>query len=226
MRMFMRNLALLTLALAALAGCNKVAVLEGELQIGPKPSDVDELYVNVQAMRSDGVGFGTEWDGGSLSPMALGVAPETYRFSLTTKQPDTDLHLRVRFCLDPDCISLPVGEGGRADPQSEIQFDLGNPFYVTEEGATRWGSEVPLSIPACVTCPEGTECGAGATCSPLGVCETSPGVCEVTAPPGGCEIVPAARPTWRCTVDKCDIQGCVEGTIAAGYCSGGRHFCE
>ena len=210
-------------------GClvaNEVAAFEGELTVAPKPAEFPELYVNVQAMRSEGVGFGTIWTGGSLEPMALGSTPQDYPFSLVTEDPETDVHLRVRYCVDPDCTALPAG-GRPDDPQAEIQFVLGHPFYVNTdgEGATSWSTRITLAIPGCVRRMD-TACPLG-TCNPAGVCEVSPGICVVTAPTDPtCVVVPGSRPTWRCEVDKCSIAGCVGGTVAAGYCSGDRHFCE
>lgn len=219
---------LLALALLISAGCNRVAVLEGELTLPPRPADLDELWASVQVMRSS-TPFEDTWAGAALEPVELTAEPQPYRFSLETKHPEGDLHVKVRFCRARTCDFLPTTPGDRPDPQAEVWFFVEHPFYLMKKDPepTRWTDAID-AVPRCAAC--GSECAG--SCDPaVGVCELSPGVCAPTPAPDGCvAITGAPHPTWRCDVDKCSIAGCIAGT-PSDYCDtlddGTRvHLCE
>ncbi|HJK89891.1 MAG TPA: hypothetical protein RMH85_34450 [Polyangiaceae bacterium LLY-WYZ-15_(1-7)] len=226
-------LALCGLALVA-AACNDTAVLEGELVF---PAEMGTPWVNVQVQRSSAP-FTDDWGGGTnLAPHRLASGDTVYRFSLETQEPDADVHLRLRGCLEPDCSAV-LGDGN-PDPQSEIRFVLESPFYVQtrDPAPTRWRATID-ALPRCVSCTEGS-CPGGFTCRE-GACYDADGIClgtepSLAIPQTSCRRVEPARvgeqldaadPTWECVVDACGIAGCFDGDAPGGYCNAsGVHFC-
>ena len=213
-----------------LCACNQVAVMDGVLDLPPQPTEGPPLFVQVQAARS-ALPFETDWGGAtSLASVSLGPTQQTYEFSLSTRSPDTDLHVRVRFCRDRSCTFVPLlGEDAIPDPVSEVRYVIERPFYIRARSpaVTMWQASV-ADVPRCQTCDGGVDCGLGECIE--GVCRVESGC--VAAAQGGCEPAAAPRPTVECFVDKCNIAcGTVAGTPSAGYCEvssrGERiHFCE
>ncbi len=219
-----------TLSLLSMTACNQVAVLEGELVLPPRPAEVGEMWVSVQAMPST-TPLEDTWAGAALEPVALTDEPLPYRFSLETEHPDRDLHVKVRFCLNRGCDFLPADLSQSADPQAEVWFSLDHPFYLMKKDPepTRWTAEI-RTVPRCAPCSAGN-CAEG-RCNPeRQECQLESGACVLETTPEGCEAVTdRERPTWRCEVDRCSIAGCIAGT-PADYCDtlpdGTRvHLCE
>ena len=213
-----------------LTGCNQVAILEGELSVPELPAQYDALWVSVEVMRS-GTPFEEEWAGTALEPLQLTATRQPYTFSVRTEEPDGDLHVKVRFCRTRSCDFLDPGSASPADPQSEIWYFVEHPFYLNSRASksqTRWQATI-TDIPRCIPCDAGT-CASG-TCNTLtNFCESSPGTCVQNTTMLDCEDMSSRRPTWRCEVDKCSIQGCISGTPSC-YCDTlptGEpiHFCE
>lgn len=213
-----------------LLGCNQVSILEGNLSLPPLPDQYDELWASVEVMRSS-TPFEEEWAGTALEPMQLTGARQSYTFSVRTDVPDGDLHVKVRFCRTRSCDYLDPGSASPADPQSEIWYFIEHPFYLNDEAKdsqTRWQETID-DIPRCIPCDTGM-CDVGMCNSLTNFCEISAGTCVQNTTMSGCEDMSSRRPTWRCEVDKCSIEGCISGT-PADYCDtlpGGEqiHICE
>lgn len=225
----MRFVLLLSLA-AASAGCNCVAILEGDLSVPPRPEQYDDLWVSVEVMRSS-TPFEEEWAGTALEPMQLTNARQPYLFSVKTETPEGDLHVKVRFCRTRSCDFLDPDSASPADPQSEIWYFVEQPFYLNDgagDSQTRWQQTIE-DIPRCEPCNTGL-CATGTCNSLTNLCETSPGTCVQNPVMSDCTDMSSRRPTWRCEVDKCSIEGCISGT-PSDYCdtlpSGEEiHICE
>lgn len=228
--MFARSEMVFVAAALLVGGCNDTAVLEGEIVFPPEQGTP---WVNVQVQRAE-VPFSDEWGGGTnLSPHRLESGATTYRFSLETQEPDTDVHLRLRLCREPDC-STAIGDGS-PDPQAEVRVVLEQPFYVqtSDPRPTRWRATFD-ALPACVECDVDGDgvCPSGFTCRE-GSCFDAEGVCLATEPAlaipqTSCRRVASevVDPTWECTVDDCGIAGCFDGEAPGGYCNfDGVHFC-
>ena len=214
-----------------LVGCNQVAVLEGNLSVPPLPEQYAELWVSVEVMRSS-TPFEEEWAGTALEPLQLTGCRQPYLFSVRTESPEGDVHVKVRFCRTRSCDFLDPSSASPADPQSEIWYFVEQPFYLNDEASdsqTRW-TETIEDVPRCIPCDAGM-CAGAATCNTItNLCESAPGICVQNTVMTGCEDVSSRRPTWRCEVDKCSIEGCISGT-PADYCdtlpTGEQiHICE
>lgn len=218
-----------TVALWLLCACNQYAVLDAELDLPPQPTG-PELFVQVQAARAN-LPFELDWEGAtSLETVRLGPTRQIYQFSLRTRDPDTDVHVRVRFCRERGCTFIPAfGDDALADPVAEVQYVVERPFYVQARSptVTTWRATIGTP-PRCQTCTTPEECAFG---------ECVEGVCReeldcVAEPQDDCEPVAARQPSLACFVDKCEIAcGTIAGMPSAGYCEVGPrgervHFCE
>ena len=118
------------------------------------------------------------------------------------------LHVRVRFCRSEDCLDLMDG-----DPPERL-YSFETPFYI---GSRTYYRVMVGDVPTCDmtrTCDVGVCMGDKCGCVTDADCGTG-FRCEVGA---GCVQV----------IDRCSIEGCIEGPVSATFCSTetDEHFCE
>ena len=205
-------------------GCSQNAVFELQIELPEAPPDDgtgEPWFALVQTRRASAWDFSleTEW-GSSNDDVAATRLTDARQWDcisvVSAQQEETnaagdsvplDLHVRVRFCRTPTCTSL---ELDRATP--ERWYRQHHPFYIGRR--TYWRTE----IDSVHQCPD---------CDGVGVCIDGQCGCTTSADcPTGLECE-----AGNCLedVDRCEIEGCIDGSEGVGYCREGRtgaHYCE
>ena len=233
-------------------GCADNAILELEITYPALPSDVPELYVVAQAQKASFGQVELRWMGVESSrSVQLGAAPQLQMpLSIVGEGeiPETgteDLIIKFLFCTTPNCRSDDL----EADPIfGEIWYRVESPFYLGD--VTKLSLTLP-GVPRCRQCTDDSMCMSAAICAEMpGTCSCEPAGmteqlcyqdlplmrrCVAEEPPtprdkSTCEVAlnMEAQAAWLCTVDKCDVQGCIEGSPTT-YCEDRTnrvHECE
>jgi len=129
----MKGLAVAAAGCLTIAACADNAILEVELDLPPRPSTTP-LYAFVQARAADKFPLPDPWGGSDLGAVELGDARYVDSISLLTSETNVDVNIKVRFCEDPRCTSIPD------DNAPECWFHLEHPFYVGKR--TFWSARV------------------------------------------------------------------------------------
>ncbi len=192
-------------ALVVLTGCARNAVLEGELLLPPNPPG-ESLFACVQVFE-EGTVFEVDWAGNSLRSQALTSDVQQYAFSVNSELGDfdDDLLIKVRFGTDDKCQNV-----GAMDPQSNVWIVVGSPLYLGE--VTRFRLDIP-GVPHVDTAPGG-------------VCQLVDGTNPSSLPVACRTSRDPDRPTWCCNIDRCEVEGCIEGTLSTFCNAEGVHECE
>lgn len=130
----MRRAAIAALALL-LASCAQNAVLELQLMLPPQGAG-PQLYALVQVRRAADHPFDVEWRGEEIDAVELSGEETRVQISVIGRDPEVDLHVKVRFCRVPSCDDL-------GDPVPEVWYAIEHPFYVGRR--TAWAACVPLA---------------------------------------------------------------------------------
>jgi hypothetical protein len=128
----------------SLGSCASTAVLELQLML-PARGDGAPNFGLVQVRRASENPFEVDWVGTELEAVELGDAPTRVQLSVVTSAPDTDVHVKVRFCRSPGCDSI---EDGGAP---ELWYSLERPLYLGRR--TSWATciaEVPADPPQAI----------------------------------------------------------------------------
>ncbi len=196
------------LAIAALlSGCAQNAFFELQVELPPNPPG-QTWYAQIQVRDMDGHGFGIPWMGGDVPTVPLDAVRRWDCLSVESMDARVSLHVRVRFCRSEDCLDLEDG-----DPPERL-YSFETPFYI---GSRTYFRIVVPRIPVCAT---DLDCD-------VGVCLTDRCGCRVDADCGAghrCEVGAGCVQV----VDRCSIEGCIEGPVSATFCSTetDEHFCE
>lgn len=209
-----RALALvISVAALATAGCAQNAILELQVQLPANPPG-ESWFAQIQVRDQSGHEFNIPWMGGDLTSVPLTNAPQWDCLSVQSVDPGVSLNVRVRFCRSEDCLDLDDG-----DPPERL-YSLETPFYI---GARTYFRITVPEIPAC------DMAGSGTCASTPGVCVDGRCSCSVDAECGEATDM-RCEPGFGCVrmIDRCSIEGCIEGPVSASYCSldTGQHFCE
>ena len=204
-----------SIVLAALsAGCAQNAILELQVQLPANPPG-ETWFAQVQvrtAPASDPLSnFSINWMGSDLRTVPLTSTSQWDCVSVQSLDPAVSLHVKVRFCRAEDCLDLLDG-----DPPERL-YSLETPFYIGSRTYHR------IVVPAIPDCASTADCTRDA----VGVCVEGRCACSVDSDCGegyacvagvGCAQI----------VDRCAIEGCIEGPVSAMFCSRdtGEHFCE
>jgi hypothetical protein len=128
----------------ALGGCAQTAVLELQVMVPARdPAATEPVYAFVQVRQAATNPFEDSWlDQGDAAEVPLRDEPTRIQLSVIGRDPDTDLHVKVRFCEHPRCM-------GFEDRNAERWFSLQHPFYLGRR--TAWATcieTIPTSRPA------------------------------------------------------------------------------
>jgi len=203
----MRRL-LFVLAVALLgSGCAQNAMFELQVQLPANPPG-ETWFAQIQVRDQNGHSFSIPWMGGDVPTVALGSEARWDCISVESLDPTVSLHVRVRFCHSEDCLDLEDGD----PPERLYSFEA--PFYIGSRTYYR------VTVPRIPSCTSSLDCA-------VGVCIEDRCGCSIDADCGGefrCE------PGFGCVnaIDRCSIEGCIEGPVSATFCSTetGEHFCE
>ncbi|WP_236517470.1 hypothetical protein [Sandaracinus amylolyticus] len=147
-----------------LAGCAETGVLELQLMLPSKPAtDTEPLFAQVQIRRASDHPFDVAWEGADVAAVELGAEPVRSQISVVGRDPELDLHVKVRFCRAPSCDALDDGIA------PELWFEIERPFHVGRR--TAWATcieSVPSAQPTTSTVVDrcdvhGCTSGAAAT---------------------------------------------------------------
>lgn len=195
------------LAAALLGGCAQNAYFELQVDLPPNPAG-ETWYAQIQIRDSEGHSFGIPWMGGDVPTVPLTDARQWDCISVQGVDASRSLHVRVRFCRSEDCLDLEDG-----DPPERL-FSFETPFYIGSRTYFR------IAVPSIPDCATDTDCD-------VGVCITDRCGCRADA---DCGTGYACEPDSGCVrvVDRCSIEGCIEGPVSATFCSTetGEHFCQ
>lgn len=169
-----RRLACVTLA--ALGGCAQNAVLELQLML-PASTDAIPYFALVQVRRGADNPFEVDWAGSDIDAVALANQPQRVQVSVVSSAPDTDVHLKIRFCRAPGCDAIDDASA------PELWFALEHPFYLGRR--TAWAAcieqvpppgppERPVRVDRCQIrgCIAGGSAATYCTASGAHFCET------------------------------------------------------
>ncbi|MDQ3036232.1 MAG: hypothetical protein M3Y87_27775 [Myxococcota bacterium] len=176
----MRAATLACVLALALAGCAQNAVLELQLMLPARDALVTApIFALVQVRRADAHPFEVDWQPqADAQAVELGDAPARVQLSVIGRDPTIDLHVKVRFCGDPDCDGIDDADA------PERWFAIEHPFYVGRR--TAWAAcveDIPAARPSAPIEVERCEihgCTAGGAtsyCDPDG---TGPHFCETS----------------------------------------------
>lgn len=192
-----------------LGGCAQNAILELQVELPAAPPDDGQgpWYAQIQLRRAADHPFDIDWMGGDLEGVQLTDRTRWDCISVESMDPTADLNVRVRFCRSPNCLNLPLDAVRR-----ERWYRLERPFYIGRR--TYWRTRV-TDVP---------ECASDDDCGGIGVCNDGICSCELDAECSGTLVCEAGNCVDR--VDRCSIEGCIEG-VSTSFCSiSGQHFCE
>lgn len=210
-------------ALAALTlafGCQTNAVLELQVELPAAPPDDGTglpWYGVVQIRAARDYPLEEQWTVDGDRAMRLGSTPAWDCTSVVSDGEEDvvggdalasrDVHVRVSFCRDPQCLDLEQD----LVPRERI-YRLEHPFYLGRR--TYWRTRI-AAIP---------ECASDGDCEGVGVCMAGVCACASSADcPAGLSCL-----AGNCldTVERCAIEGCFEGSAASFCDEEGRHYCE
>ncbi len=211
------------LALCALliAGCAQNAILELQVQLPPNPPG-ETWFAQIQvrtAPTTDPLSnFRINWMGNDLRTVPLTSVSQWDCVSVEGLDPSVSLHVKVRFCRAEDCLDLLDG-----DPPERL-YSLETPFYIGSRTYHR------IVVPAVPDCASTEDCQPGVDGVPeqsIGVCIEGRCACSVDS---DCQAGFACAPGVGCAeiVDRCAIEGCVQGPVSSTFCIGvtNQHFCD
>jgi len=195
--------------LLALGGCTPDGILELQIELPAAPAG-ETWYAQVQVRDVSGHPLSIPWMGGDPDGLVLGSSRRWDCIAVRTLDESKSVHVRVRFCRDPRCLSL-----DDADPPERL-FLIERPFH---QGASTY---LQLHVPRVPECSRDAECD-------VGVCIEGRCSCERDADCRGLEYAASCVPQVGCVaeVGRCEVSGCIEG-VSRYFCSmeTGEHFCE
>ena len=137
---FFARLAVALCLTLACAGCAQSAVLELQLMLPMQAGSA--RFARVQVRRAEGHPFELEWLGQDVEAIELGAEPSRAQISVVSPDSQTDVHIKVRFCVSPSCDAF------EDDMAPELWYRVERPFYLGRR--TSWATcidAIPTALP-------------------------------------------------------------------------------